>query len=163
VTREIRGSNYVQLATVTESGEPRVRTVVMRGMLLESFKFITDSRSDKVLQLTCQPIAEMCWWFSASSEQYRFRGKIVIVDDAELRRSQWNVLSSAAKDSFLTPGSLLESNEVPKTFLMLLLEPEFVDYLRLTDNKHLQWEKNNCNWVKTEIDPSLTKMVNSRH
>lgn len=30
-TRKIRGSNYVQLATVDGSGEPRVRTVVYRG------------------------------------------------------------------------------------------------------------------------------------
>ena len=91
-SRKVRGGNYVQLATVTPEGHPRVRTVVQRGIFAHGdhknvFKFITDRRSEKVAQIATQPEAEMCWWFVKSSEQYRIRGKLTVVgaqDDMEL-------------------------------------------------------------------------------
>lgn len=84
-SRKIRGSNFVQIATVDETTmEPRCRTVVFRGFQnLPSehpmartmddgascvLKMITDKRSNKVRESTD---CEMVWWFSKSSEQYR--------------------------------------------------------------------------------------------
>ena len=50
-SRKIRGGNYVQLASVDESGLPRVRTVVFRGFAPDGcLKIITDARSQKVQQ-----------------------------------------------------------------------------------------------------------------
>ena len=94
-SRKIRGSNYVQLATV-ENGLPRCRTVVFRGFAklpaehpqqastlcdnLPCFlKMITDARSQKVAQVDQQDRAEMVWWFPKTSEQYRIRGQLVLV------------------------------------------------------------------------------------
>mmetsp|Transcript_32793 Transcript_32793/g.94071 ORF Transcript_32793/g.94071 Transcript_32793/m.94071 type:complete len:273 (+) Transcript_32793:223-1041(+) len=125
-SRKIRGSNYVQLATV-EDGEPRCRTVVFRGFqkldsghslsnecdsLSTTFKMCTDLRSRKVKQYKEQNTAEIVWWFPKSNEQYRVRGNLVLIgdesDDKALniaRKELWGNLSDPARESFL--GSLV--------------------------------------------------------
>jgi hypothetical protein len=106
-SRKIRGSNYVQLATVDPiSNEPRCRTVVFRGFLpiptVEEdntlyppssslhgmsciMKMITDARSQKVSEIGTSNNnnnnAEMVWWFPKLSEQYRIRGRLVFVGE----------------------------------------------------------------------------------
>jgi pyridoxamine 5'-phosphate oxidase len=102
-TRKIRGSNYVQIATVDSStNEPRCRTVVFRGFLnvpttnttrldaSTSFlvnpitnqslscimKMCTDLRSEKVHQTGP---TEVVWWFPKTSEQYRIRGTMILI------------------------------------------------------------------------------------
>ncbi|CAB9502660.1 expressed unknown protein [Seminavis robusta] len=130
-SRKIRGSNYVQLATVDlEAMEPRCRTVVFRGFqkfpadhknnsgacddLSTVLKMCTDARSRKVQE---SPAGEIVWWFAKSSEQYRMRGKLLYVggqndgDDPELskaRKELWGNLSDPARESFFdqnVPGA----------------------------------------------------------
>lgn len=130
--RKIRSSNYVQIATVTEDGEPRCRTVVFRGFLrtLPSMhpmggassycddkpcvmKMCTDLRSQKVREISHRPIGELVWWFPKTSEQYRIRGTVTLVggdenDDSSLwiaRKELWRNLSDPARESFLDDDS----------------------------------------------------------
>lgn len=206
-SRKIKGGNYVQLATVesdpdTGSAIPKCRTVVFRGFLQPdtgasssssagsgpvAMKMITDARSEKVAQIAKNPAAEMVWWFSRSSEQYRFRGSLLVVGaegvgaeaaaaagwtgDAQIlvreRVSMWKQLSDPAREQFFWqhPGlPYSASSDVnpiptggkgpdgavlppPDTFLLLLLLPKEVKYLRLADNyaqkcslfEELQW------------------------
>ena len=80
-SRKIRGSNYVQISTVSKDGTPRCRTVVFRGFLNDNnlpedhpmsaknggnfdgkpcvMKMCTDLRSKKVEEVAHQPISEM--------------------------------------------------------------------------------------------------------
>lgn len=110
-TRKIRGSNYVQVSTVTETGEPRCRTVVFRGFvtfptdhawyndcdaLSCSMKLCTDARSQKVAQTANQSIAELVWWFPTTSEQYRIRGILRCVGEGG---EDWLSLSSSSSSS----------------------------------------------------------------
>ena len=82
-SRKIRGSNYVQISTVNEDGEPRCRTVVFRGFLNNTNfpkdhplspqngghvegkpclpKMCTDLRSQKVREVAHQPISETAY------------------------------------------------------------------------------------------------------
>ena len=124
-SRKIRGSNYVQLATVDPTDlTPRCRTVVFRGFVgnvpadhalaVHScsnlpciMKMITDVKSTKVQQIAANNAAEMVWWFPKTSEQYRIRGSLQLVgpnDDDEflqtLRRETWGNLSDAAREAF---------------------------------------------------------------
>ena len=92
-SRKIRGGNYVQLATVDSNSAPRCRTVVFRGFAPDGrLKIITDNRSAKVKE---SRRVEVCWWFSQSSEQYRFAGDITYIgqdgsdDDVAQRKQQW--------------------------------------------------------------------------
>ena len=76
-SRKIRGGNYVQLATVDADNAPHCRTVVFRGFAPDGrLKIITDNRSAKVKE---SRRVEVCWWFSQSSEQYRFAGELAYV------------------------------------------------------------------------------------
>jgi PPOX class probable FMN-dependent enzyme len=126
-SRKIRGSNYVQISTVSPEGEPRCRTVVFRGfqklpsdhpIAVECgdsgsgvMKMITDNRSNKVSEAAINSKVEMVWWFPKSSEQYRVRGKLMFVgggdfsmdDDkvlASSRKEQWGNLSDPAREQF---------------------------------------------------------------
>jgi pyridoxamine 5'-phosphate oxidase len=131
-SRKIRGSNFVQIATVDEATmEPRCRTVVFRGFQnLPSehplaremgdgascvMKMITDNRSNKVRESTA---CEMVWWFSKSSEQYRIRGKLAFVGAGEdkiltsTRKEQWGNLSDPAREQFYWQSSGIDFSGV---------------------------------------------------
>lgn len=122
-----------------------------------AMKMITDARSDKVAQILKNPSCEMVWWFSKSSEQYRISGTLKLIGgdiaDEELanaRKQQWGNLSDQAREQFFwdQPGTYSGESTVPaggrneegsvlpppSSFKLLLLIPERVKYLRLTDN-----------------------------
>eukprot|EP00525_Craspedostauros_australis_P007453 CAMPEP_0198127888 /NCGR_PEP_ID=MMETSP1442-20131203/48192_1 /TAXON_ID= /ORGANISM="Craspedostauros australis, Strain CCMP3328" /LENGTH=210 /DNA_ID=CAMNT_0043787957 /DNA_START=327 /DNA_END=956 /DNA_ORIENTATION=- len=138
-SRKIRGSNYVQLSTV-QDGEPRCRTVVFRGFqnlpadhpdsnLCDDktcvLKMCTDLRSQKVTQNTKQPIAEMVWWFPKTSEQYRIRGVLRLLDgsgdsDADkaytvARKELWGNMADSSRESFLNEAHPGEDLVDPST------------------------------------------------
>jgi PPOX class probable FMN-dependent enzyme len=193
-SRKIRGSNYVQIATV-EQGEPRCRTVVFRGFLnLPSdhslsnrcddmtciMKMCTDLRSKKVAQSAQQPIAEIVWWFPKTSEQYRIRGPLLLIgdktDDRDLeiaRKELWGNLGDASRESFLgqlVPGEdyAEESSKAPaggrdkdgkvlppsENFLLMLLDPKDVDYLRLSGGQSRQMDSRGpSGWSMARVNP----------
>lgn len=132
-------------------------------------KMITDKRSNKFHEVTNSQestdkakgvnSAEMVWWFSKSSEQYRIRGQLKFVGADETdsyllqsRKEQWGNLSDMAREQFYweDPGLTYESEETaipvggrdedgkvlpaPDNFLLMLLYPTRCDYLRLRDN-----------------------------
>jgi hypothetical protein len=147
-------------------------------------KMITDSRSGKVREASTSgddanakneeekekekenDVAELVWWFSKSSEQYRVRGRLRFVGGGgeygdepggyleRERRRQWGNLSDMAREQFYwgDPGVAYSGRPdvpaggrdpddgtvlpPPPNFLLMLLIPTRVDYLRLTDNYH---------------------------
>lgn len=142
-------------------------------------KMITDSRSRKVKEIASSPVMEMVWWFSQSSEQYRIRGTVQMVGEeasdegiAQVRREQWGNLSDSAREQFYwkEPGiPFSEQNEVPtggrdtnkkvlpppKEFLLMLLYPSRVDYLRLTDNYRQvdEFDSHSNSWQARRVNP----------
>ncbi|MGL5943690.1 MAG: Npun_F5749 family FMN-dependent PPOX-type flavoprotein [Waterburya sp.] len=147
-------ARYFQLATVTPAGYPANRTVVFRGFLDEqqnTLKIVTDLRNQKIQDLEHQEIAEICWYFTKTREQFRIRGKLQLVTAEETqpqlqlaRQTTWKNLSDAARSQFtwLDPGkpikednSFVASSPDPNTpllnFGLLLLIPNQIDYLQL--------------------------------
>lgn len=131
LTRNIRGSNYVQLASVDpKTNEPRCRSVVFRGFLEPPkghplyidcshlpcvFRMITDQRSRKVDQVmgNSNRTAELLWWFPKTSEQYRVRGELIFVGSGrfdydsdeflrDARVEQWKNLRDSAQESYFS-------------------------------------------------------------
>lgn len=128
----------------------------------------TDLRSKKVSQNQEQPVAEIVWWFPKTSEQYRFRGQMILVgeetaneekDLAIARKELWGNLSDPARESFLgsiVPGEAYQEEPAPsnipvggrdaegkpvpppKNFLLMLLDPTHVDYLLLSGDQYRQ-------------------------
>jgi len=195
-SRKIRGSNYVQISTVSKDGEPRCRTVVFRGFLNSEnlpenhpmslqngghfdgkpcvMKMCTDLRSKKVGEVAHQPISEMVWWFPKTSEQYRVRGSLLLAgddnDDKALqisRKEMWGNLGDPSRESFLDDESVLPMGgrdedgkvvPVPSNFLLMLLNPTYVDYLRLTGAQYRQIDQRADNtlqstWSSKRVKP----------
>jgi hypothetical protein len=200
-SRHIRGSNYVQLATVEpRTNTPRCRLCVFRGFQdlpkdhpLSHFVgdmscimiMTTDDRSEKVRQVLEHPsrAAEMVWWFAHSNEQYRIRGELIFVGGngkyeydndehlASARKEQWEKLTDASRESFFRqeiPGDPVSSGVYempvggrdkdgnilapPDTFLLMLMKPEHVDYLRSTDFYRQVDEFSGSEWSSTCVN-----------
>lgn len=213
-SRKIKGSNYVQLATVDPlSNGPRCRCVVFRGFLdfenkdhecaayIEDkscvMRMVTDLRSQKVHQVNAhdnndESNAELIWWFGKSNEQYRIRGRLVFVgdenkkhfpydNDNELiaaRKEAWGNMSDSGREAFFmepTPGEqYVEStkdSDVPEggrdkdgkvlpppgNFLLMLLIPNYVDYLRLGKDQYRQIDEfevvGEKEWTMQRVNP----------
>ncbi|GAX23663.1 hypothetical protein FisN_12Hh237 [Fistulifera solaris] len=199
-SRKIRGSNYVQIATVDpETKTPRCRCVVFRGFQdmptdhpFASFsgpsscilRMCTDNRSQKVQQAVQEPTAEVVWWFPKTSEQYRIRGELLFVGgegkfqydhDEHLiiaRKQLWGNMSDAARESFLedaVPGQAYRPAQQavpiggrdqdgkvvppPNHFLLMLLKPSYVDYLRLTNQYRQVDVYDNGHWSSERVNP----------
>ncbi|MEM9924753.1 MAG: Npun_F5749 family FMN-dependent PPOX-type flavoprotein [Cyanobacteria bacterium P01_D01_bin.50] len=146
-------TRYFQLATVRSDGTPANRTVVFRGFLgdTDKLKIITDSRSEKIIEINNQSWGEICWYFTNTREQFRIAGRIIITDvnhqDSKLqkaRQSTWEDLSDNARIQFAwahpgKPRANPEAFSPPQpdaskpldNFCLLLFEPVKVDHLRL--------------------------------
>ena len=158
-------NKWIQLATVSEENEPRLRTVVFRGWYKDSSMIIfTDRRSEKIGHLKSNPNAEILWFFLKTKSQYRFKGKIHELSD---NKNYWDLLSEKSKSSWFwgSPGEKInpkvESTDeilpnLPKSenFVVLNFEIDSVDLLKLEKpiHKRYLWEKVK-RWEKVEINP----------
>lgn len=186
----------VQLATVTGDGLPAVRTVVFRGWMQNPIrddeegagkpddpidvdvhlKFITDLRSSKMAE---SKVAEACWYFTETREQFRLRGELIMVThestDARLIRQRtglWKSISDAARAQFSwpTPGSdrppeaddekdfrcPADINAVSDNFVLMLLRPNYIDHLRLKGfpQKRVLWRRGDQkSWDAQPVNP----------
>ena len=67
-------NRWIQLATVSEENEPRLRTVVFRGWHKDSSMIIfTDRRSEKIGHLKSNPNAEILWFFFRKKAKVSFK------------------------------------------------------------------------------------------
>lgn len=158
--RSLPASRYVQLATI-ENQRPKNRTVVFRGFVepASQLQFVTDRRSPKIQQITDNPWAEVCWYFSKTREQFRIAGQLQIVDTScqnyqILRHQAWYQLSSSSQEQFSWPQPAdLRTNDAPTdsvtppepeqpstNFCLLLLAPTTIDHLELRGAPQNRWQ-----------------------
>jgi pyridoxamine 5'-phosphate oxidase len=176
--RSLAYCKFVQLATVRPDGHPANRTVVFRGFWEETnqLKFITDFRSQKILDIYEQPWSEVCWYFPKTREQFRLHGRLTLVslhteneELQKLRSQTWQDLSLAARAQFswAEPGEVRDldvpfqmelpsETEVLPEFCILLMDPISVDHLELrgdpqnrTDYKRQADDR----WVTIGVNP----------
>ncbi len=172
-------SRYFQLATVTPEGYPANRTVVFRGFLDDEqnrLKTITDSRSTKIQDIEYQSLAEVCWYFTKTREQFRITGslQLVTVTDADdslqqARKTTWQNLSDSARSQFAWPNpaqpaadkSAFEIDppdaDTPlDNFCLLLLTPKKIDHLQLRSNPQQRcWYilPSDQTWITQQVNP----------
>ena len=172
-------SRYFQLATVTPEGFPANRTVVFRGFLddeLNRLKTITDSRSAKIQDIKHQPIAEACWYFTKTREQFRIAGKLQLITanttDSNLqqaRHTTWQNISDSARSQFAWPqparsaANKAEFDVKPPdaqtplaNFCLLLLTPTKIDHLQLKSDpqqRHLYTLQGDRTWTTQAVNP----------
>jgi PPOX class probable FMN-dependent enzyme len=167
------GPHFVQLATMGEVVYNR--TVVWRGFFstTASLMFATDCRSRKIRQIEKHPYAAVCWYFDKMREQFRFSGKIRIIDgsrpdrhDNDARQTLWTSLSDGVKEQFYWPEpgearsgeiNLPPSKEKPPScFCLLVLSPAQVDHLDLRFTPHkrtIHTLQDDETWTEREVNP----------
>ncbi len=157
---------WIQLATIGIDNTPRVRTVVFRGWSQSyEMKILTDKRSQKYKELDLNNNVEICWLFSGSKCQFRFRGKSRI-DLSKDKLNHWNQLNERSRSmwSWPKPGDSYSSGKEKKltdkikdlsdNFTLLKIEITHVDQLLLTNPIHIRrkWVKNE-EWIEERINP----------
>jgi pyridoxamine 5'-phosphate oxidase len=142
--------------------------------------FITDVRAAKAAEVDHAPWGEVVWWFPKSSEQFRIAGRLELVrqdhtDPVALRarRDLWETWTDRSRETMYgpPPGSPYNPEDVPKvptggrsetgailpvpdTFAMLLLWPERVDHLRLTESHREVHTLNEAgSWTSVRVNP----------
>ncbi len=160
-------SRFVQLATIGVDNTPRVRTVVFRGWS-ESYEMqiYTDNRSKKCHELALNNNVEICWFFSESKCQFRFRGTARMDLDNEKFR-HWEQLSENSKSMWNWPfpgdNYIFEQNknlsdkkedEISINFAVLKIDISQVDQLLLAKPIHIRrrWILEN-KWMEERINP----------
>ena len=73
----------VVLATADSSGCPSARLVLLRGADARGFVFYTNYGSRKGRELTENPQAALCFYWSSLDEQIRIEGRVARVSDEE--------------------------------------------------------------------------------
>ena len=159
----IASTRWIQIATISEHNEPRLRTVVFRGWLKENSMLIfTDSRSSKVKDIQINNQVEVLWFLPKSKSQFRFKGYANIIDKDII---YWNNLSANSKSSWFwpTPGELFKEEDYkqnynklirPNNFLVYEINMHTVELLKLEHpfHKRYLWEEDN-DWIQTRINP----------
>lgn len=159
------------LATVDAAGDPQVRSVVCRRVDDDGRIWITsDARSAKHCELAEHPRAAAVVWFPVVREQFRFNGRVQILDSASGsydREKLWRSLSPATRGSFFGPrpgesraeiDAFTESSEAPDppaSFEVLVLDPERAEHLVLTTHPHQRrrWERGPNGIRMFELNP----------
>jgi PPOX class probable FMN-dependent enzyme len=188
--RNMPEATFFQMANAYTSGSDindivvENRTLVFRGFADDSQTLlaITDSRTDKIMQLHKSNTAHICWYFTQTREQYRISTEVSlinaelstsIVNDHEkkyfaqmskLRNDLWSSLSTKAKQQFYwaKPKALIDANftqeevteSIPDNFTMLCFHPYYLDYLNLTTTPQTR-EIHQCkgnNWHYTPVN-----------
>ena len=137
-------SRWIQLSTIGIDYKPRVRTVVFRGWS-DTYEMIifTDKRSQKYLELNLNNNVEVCWLFSRSKCQFRFRGTSKF-DFGEDKHCYWEKLSEKTKKmwGWPSPGekfsietktdlSVTKDEDLFSNFALIKININYVDQLLL--------------------------------
>lgn len=172
-------SRYFQLATVHPDGYPANRTVVFRGFLpaANALMFVSDSRSQKVADVECHPLAAACWYFTETREQFRLSGHLALVNadhanaDLKSRRQQvWENLSDKSRLQFYWPHPGQKRTAAaerfaepepnpqvpPDSFCLGLLTPQAVDHLELKGAPQTRTHYSRIDadqWHQVELNP----------
>ena len=158
---------WVQLATIGFDNTPRVRTVVFRGWSeLYEMEIYTDKRSQKYHELNLNNNVEICWLFSRSKCQFRFRGSSRINHEKD-NAHHWHQLSERSKSmwSWPKPGDHFDSEEIKdisfnksgdisSNFTLLKIDITHVDQLLLNKPIHMRrrWIRKK-EWIEERINP----------
>ncbi|MEB3232873.1 MAG: Npun_F5749 family FMN-dependent PPOX-type flavoprotein [Leptolyngbyaceae bacterium] len=176
--RALPNARYGQLATVRPDGTPANRTIVFRGFVTDcdDLQFVTDRRSEKIQDLHHQAIAELCWYFPKTREQFRLRGPITVIGATTeapslqtIHHQLWQSLSDNARLQFSWPHPKHRRTDAtgfetrspqpldpPPDFCSLLLSVTQVDHLELRGNPQNRWlyqRDSNHEWVQQAVNP----------
>ncbi len=165
------GATWLQLATTAEDGTPRVRTLVFRGWSPRGdLELLTDVRSEKSSQLLSQQRVELCWLFRKAKEQFRLRGRALLVtaeQEPEALLDHWQRLSPSGRMVWAWPSpgepfdeqgpwpqEVADDEPISSHLLIMRVALERVEQLDLKPHPHLRrsWELRD-GWHEQRLNP----------
>jgi len=168
-------ARWLQLATVSSDGTPRVRTLVFRGWAgPQELDLLTDGRSAKAAELFQEPRVELCWLLPKARCQFRLRGQRLQLDpDSNLaaRTQHWQQLNPGARALWgwpqpganfdatgdatgPFPAELTDGTPLPDCFELVRIAVEQVELLELTGHPHQRrrWQADQ-GWTEQRLNP----------
>lgn len=164
-------NRWLQLATVAADGTPRVRTLVFRGWVGgATLELLTDGRSAKAGELARQPAMELCWLLPRARSQFRLRGRLDRLPEAEERAERerhWRQLSPGGRALWgwpppgepceaaaAFPDALPDGAPLPAHFLLLRIALARVELLELLGHPHRRrlWRLE-TGWAEEGVNP----------
>nr|VFJ93584.1 MAG: Pyridoxamine 5'-phosphate oxidase [Candidatus Kentron sp. H]VFJ94175.1 MAG: Pyridoxamine 5'-phosphate oxidase [Candidatus Kentron sp. H]VFK00861.1 MAG: Pyridoxamine 5'-phosphate oxidase [Candidatus Kentron sp. H] len=103
------------LATCEPSGQPSVRTVLLRAVDARGLVFFTNLGSRKSRQIRDNPRAALCFYWPPLAEQLIIEGEVEPIDDAEADR-YWR---TRPRNSQIGAWASRQSESVPSRFTLL--------------------------------------------
>jgi pyridoxamine 5'-phosphate oxidase len=82
VKAEVRDANAFTLSTISESGRPDGRIVLIKGVEGGKFIFYTNYNSKKARDLAANPVASMTFYYKELDRQIRIEGTVEKSEDA---------------------------------------------------------------------------------
>lgn len=164
-------ARWLQLATVSADGKPRVRTLVCRGWAdADQLDLFSDGRSSKINDLHHQPAAELCWLFPKARQQYRLRGTMRLItthDDPQACQAAWEGLTATGRavwgwptpEQPLNPAAefpreLESTTPLPGHFVVLRMQVLGVERLNLGTHPHQRWRwVAETGWREESLNP----------
>jgi len=157
------------LATISLTGVPSVRTIVLRSVRAESFTLIahTDVRSPKVAELRANPDSEWLFYDPQSQVQLRLRGETRVVTSGPDLEAAWDTTPILLRPNYasITPpsspldapptGQSPDTTEGKQNFALLVAEIDQLDWLQLNRQGHerILFTRRDLSWTGTWITP----------
>jgi len=150
------------LATVDTGGHPQARTIVLRGVDIPKRTLFayTDTRSEKVGQLTTKSSAQLHFFDPQEMQQIRIETDTMLHTSGKLWEHHWSAISERAKLDYATisrPGQTGDIGhdlaQAKDNFCVLEFHALRADWLTLERSGHtrakLIWDENEVtgDWV----------------
>ncbi len=123
ITAQLHEPNAMSLATVSEHGQPSVRSVLLKGMNEDGFTFYTNYESRKSAEISDNPSVSLCFLWKELERQVLICGSASRLS----RESSEKYFRSRPRGHQIGAWASLQSNEIPDRQWMLEREAELTD------------------------------------
>ena len=120
IAAQLHEPNAMSLATVSESGQPSVRTVLLKDLSADGFTFYTNYESRKSAEISDNPSVGLCFLWKELERQVLICGTASRLS----RESSEKYFSSRPPGHQIGAWTSLQSNEIPNRQWMLERQAE---------------------------------------
>lgn len=137
----------VALATADESGQPSIRTVLLKGFDREGFVFFTNYSSRKGRELEVNPRAALLFWWRELARQIRVEGQVAKISAGESDA----YFATRPRGSQIAAWASEQSEEIPSRDV---LERRFVEVEAEFDGREVARPPH---WGGYRLEPSMVE------
>lgn len=152
VDYNVNEPNAMNLATVSDNGQPSSRIVLLRDFTAEGFVFFTNYGSHKGIELESRKLAALNFFWPELHKQVRIEGTASRIEESDSDE----YFSTQPRESQI--GALVSQQSTPLTSREEL-EQKFENLTKELEGKDLQRPKN---WGGYRIKPSLFEFWQGR-